>query len=548
MTSGISRWAQAALLLAALLLLNAALTFHNVWPTPAIELRGEWSVEIAALVLGLALWLRHRDGLTRRAEIFVAVLLGVFVLARYAEVTAPALYGRAINLYWDAQHVGGVVAMLARVAEGWQLLAALAVVLIAFAFLGAMLRACLRRVAAALSNGPILERRVLLGAAASVVVLFAVDRVGGIATLPFSIPVTQTWARQFALIGGSWLQVRRGDRSGSEEGGVAVMRDLPVLTQDAASRTDVSLVFIESYGEIAFSRPEIAQGLVGSRAQLAESIARTGRGVVSAYVRSPTFGSGSWLAHSSLLSGVEIRDGDDYARLMMRARPTLGDVFRAQGYRILALMPGLRQAWPEGKFYSFDEIYGATRLDYRGPEFGWWRIPDQFAIAQYERFERAAAPQAPPRFLFFPTISSHMPFRPTPPYQPDWARLTGPSPYGDEAARAIAQPPEWTNLAPAYSDSIAYAQRSIAGWLEQRRGQPLVLWMLGDHQPPAAVSGEGASWNVPVHVISDRPDVLDALLARGFVRGLTPAGEALGPMHELAPLMIESLGSPSGNR
>jgi len=543
-----SRWAQAALLLAALLLLNAALTFHNVWPTPAIELRGEWSVEIAVLVLGLALWLRQRDGLTRCAEVSLALLLGVFVLARYAEVTAPALYGRAINLYWDAQHVGGVVAMLARVAEWWQLLAGLAVVLIAFAFLGAMLRACLRRVAAVLATGPALERGALLGAAVSVIALFTADRVGGIATLPFSIPVTQTWARQFALIGSSWLQVRRGDPSGTELGGAAETRGLPVLMQAVAARTDVSLVFIESYGEIAFSRPEIAQGLVESRAQLAESIARSGRGVVSAYVRSPTFGSGSWLAHSSLLSGVEIRDGDDYARLMMRARPTLGDVFRAQGYRILALMPGLRQAWPEGKFYSFDEIYGATRLDYRGPEFGWWRIPDQFAIAQYEQLERAAAPQGQPRFLFFPTISSHMPFRPTPPYQSDWARLTGPRPYGDEAARAIARPPEWTRLGPSYAESIAYAQRSMAGWLEQRAGHPVVLWMLGDHQPPAAVSGEGASWNVPVHVISDRPDVLDALLARGFVRGLTPAREVLGPMHELAPLMIESLGSGPANR
>ena len=536
-----SRWAQAALLLAALLLLNAALTFHNVWPTPAIELRGEWSVEIAVLVLGLALWLRSRGVLTRRAEIVLAVLLGVFVLARYAEVTAPALYGRAINLYWDAQHVGGVVAMLARVAEGWQLLAALAVVIVAFAFLGAVLRACLRRIAAVLVTGPAPERGVLLGAAVSVIALFAVDRVGGVATLPFSIPVTQTWARQFALIGGSWLQVRRGDADVGQQPGAVVAPDLPALTPAATSRADVSLVFIESYGEVAFSRPEIAQRLVASRERLADAIARSGRGVVSAYVRSPTFGSGSWLAHASLLSGVEVRDGDDYARLMMRARPTLGDVFRAQGYRVLALMPGLRQAWPEGAFYSFDEIYGATRLDYRGPEFGWWRIPDQYAIAKYEQLERAAAPQGQPRFLFFPTISSHMPFRPTPPYQPDWARLTTAAAFGDEAARAIAQAPEWTNLGPSYAESIAYAQRSMAGWLEQRAGRPLVLWMLGDHQPPAAVSGEGSSWNVPVHVISDRPEVLEALIARGFVRGLTPAGVALRPMHELAPLMIESL-------
>lgn len=113
---------------------------------------------------------------------------------------------------------------------------------------------------------------------------------------------------------------------------------------------------------------------------------------------------------------------------MMRDRPTLGDVFRTQGYRVLALMPGLRQAWPEGDFYAFDAIYGAARLDYRGPEFGWWRIRISSPSAQYRQLEAMAAPKDTPRFLFFPTISSHMPFRPTPPYQPDWARLTGPRP------------------------------------------------------------------------------------------------------------------------
>jgi hypothetical protein len=286
-TAAFSRWTQAALLLAALLLLNAALTFHNVWPTPAIELRGEWSVEIAVLVLGLALWLRHRDRLTRRAEIGLAVLLSVFVLARYAEVTAPALYGRAINLYWDSQHVGGVVAMLARVSEWWQLLAAVAVSVVVFAFLGAVLRVCVRRVSAVLASGPTPERAALVGAALAVVALFVADRVSGLATLPFSIPVTQTWARQFTLIGGSWLQVRRGDAADGE-GAVGVATagagtlGLPSLTLDAAARTDVGVVFIESYGEIAFSRPEIAQRLGDSRARLAAAIAQTGRGVVSA--------------------------------------------------------------------------------------------------------------------------------------------------------------------------------------------------------------------------------------------------------------------------
>ena len=52
----------------------------------------------------------------------------------------------------------------------------------------------------------------------------------------------------------------------------------------------------------------------------------------------------------------------------------------------------------------------------------------------------------------------------------------------------------------------------------------MVLVIVGDHQPPALVSGEGASWNVPVHVIGRRAAVLDRLRAQGFRDGLAPAG------------------------
>lgn len=121
--------ASLATLIGALLLLNAALTFHNVWPTPAIELRGEWSVEVAALLLALAAWVRRRGPLSRGALTALGGLLLLFVLARYAEVTAPALYGRGVNLYWDARHVGGAVAMLVAVVPAWQIGAALALLL-----------------------------------------------------------------------------------------------------------------------------------------------------------------------------------------------------------------------------------------------------------------------------------------------------------------------------------------------------------------------------------------------------------------------------------
>ncbi len=53
-----------AAVLAALVLLNASLTFYDVWPTPACEWHGHLSVELAAavLLLALAAWRRPERG------------------------------------------------------------------------------------------------------------------------------------------------------------------------------------------------------------------------------------------------------------------------------------------------------------------------------------------------------------------------------------------------------------------------------------------------------------------------------------------------------
>ena len=74
---------------------------------------------------------------------------------------------------------------------------------------------------------------------------------------------------------------------------------------------DVFLVFIESYGAVSYERPEFAPHLAASRAALERGHPRHRPESVSAFVESPTFGGSSWLAHISLLSGVEVRDADD---------------------------------------------------------------------------------------------------------------------------------------------------------------------------------------------------------------------------------------------
>lgn len=531
-----SPWRIALGLVAGVALLNLALTFGNRWPTPWIEPRGELSVEVAVFVLVLAAGAWAARPAPPRLLTALAVLLTLLVVGRYAAVTAPALYGRPINLFWDGRHLPRVAAMVLEAAPPAIAVGAVAGVLLALGLVFAGMRWALARLAAGLAWR--VPRRVLAalaGAAlAAYVAAWANPRLGWEGW--FADPVSLAYARQAAFV----VRALGAARPALPEAAP------PPSDLAQVAGADVIVLFAESYGAVAHDDPRLAAALAASRADLAAALAATGRVAMSAFARSPTFGGGSWLAHASLLSGVEVADQGDYDLLLAGRRWTLVHHFAQAGYRTLAVMPGLRQAWPEGAFYGFDRILDAGALDYRGPALGWWRIPDQFALARLDA-EELGGGEGARRFVVFPTISSHAPFRPTPPYQPDWRRVLGPEPFdADAVAAALAEAPDLAGLATSYADSLSYLFQVLAGWLRERPDRDLVLVVLGDHQPPAVVSGEGAGWEVPVHVITGRRALADRLAAAGFAPGLVPARPALGGLPDLTARLLRAFDSGAG--
>jgi len=301
---------------------------------------------------------------------------------------------------------------------------------------------------------------------------------------------------------------------------------------------DVMLVFVESYGAVTFDNPAFAESLAGNRANLTSAIREAGRDVVSAYVVSPTFGASSWLAHLSLISGVKVTDQYAYTSLMASARDTIVKAFSRRGYRTVALMPGMRQPWPEGAFYGFDVIYGFGQLAYEGPAFGWWGIPDQYALAKLDALERID-PSRPPLFTVFPTSTSHAPFGPVAPFLADWSSALRRDAYA-AADVARAATPDLTDLAPSYLRAMAYEYDTVAGYVRAHAGEDLVMILIGDHQPPAAVTGPNQPHDVPVHVIASREGLLLQLRARGFRPGLTPERPVAGEMHAFVPTLLDA--------
>ena len=512
--------------LAALVLLNASLTFDNVWPTPKIHWGQSLSVELAVCVALLTLSPRLTSSLTRRV---LPTMWVVLVAGHYLDVTAPGLYGRDFNLYWDSQHIGNVVAMLARDVPGWLVATVTGVALLSVLLVFLISRIAVSQFAIAAAHPG--WRRMLGALATLVIIVFAGQSLGGISLLPFAEPVSGAYLRQarhvLAMVG---------------PGAVApTLGESPAFTSefDGLAGEDVLLVFLESYGAVTFDSPTMATALADSRSALDTAVRDSGRRVASAYVDAPTFGASSWLAHLSLLSGVEVRDQYAYTSLMASERETVLTHAKRRGYRTVGLMPGMRQPWPEGAFYGFDVIYGHDALEYTGPRFGWWAIPDQYALAKLDALERSSSPRAPV-FVVFPTSTTHAPFGPVAPYQSDWARVLTGQPYeASDVRRAMAETPDLTDLTPSYLRAMAYDFQTLAGYLNTQAGNPLVI-VIGDHQPPAAVSGRGASWRVPVHVISRQTAILDRLVKHGFRRGLEPRHPAISPMHALLPMLLDA--------
>jgi hypothetical protein len=523
----------------AMLFLNAALSFNNWWPTFAVMPDARLAPEFVLLWVVLLLTVHFHGRVSGRLIGGLAAVYLLYVIGRYADVTAPALFGREINLYWDGAQLPRFLWVTARNGSVWQALGIVAAALLALGALYWILRTAIAVVARDAVPLAIRSRTGL--ALTGIAVALALANTAGVrATWPvISRPVTPSLVKQGVILRDALSPVRLA----------AALPASPRFKSDLAalSGSDLELFFLESYGAFVFDNAVAHEALAAPRAALARSIASTGRWVVSAFVRSPTFGGASDLAHLSLLTGIDLSDPVRHHLLLASDRPTLIRHFESCGYETYGFYPALSWEWPERAFYGYDHFLEARGLGYRGPEFGYWKIPDQYSIARFHELN-PEHPDSPPRFLFFATISTHAPFRPLPPYQPDWTKLLSPQPYAPaDVARALADRIDWTDLRAPYVRSIAYNYRWLADYVAQPRRRDFLLILLGDHQPMGAVTGEGASWDVPVHVIGTNAVLRDRLVAAGFRQGIEPKHPRLGGMHDLTALLLKAFdGRPAG--
>ncbi len=457
-------WRRIGIALLALLLLNGMLSFSTWWPTPGIVPDKRLAPEFVGLWLVLLALVAWRGPLSPRSLTALALAYLLLVLGRYLDVTAPSLFGREVNLYWDGAQIPRFLWVTAQDFPWWISAGAVAAVALLLWSLHRLLRWAIA-VTAEHAVPHALRTRWAWLATAAATVLVAANYAGVRETWPVvSKPVIPTYVRQADLLLTSMSAQRLQQVLPPSTTLQAALAAPSGKALGSLGGRDVYLIFMESYGAVTYDNPRAVAGLADARRRFAEDIAAGGRQVVSGFISSPTYGGASDLAHLSVLSGLDLSNPMRHDLLLTTDRPTLSTLFRANGYRVFGLYPALFWEWPERAYYGFDEFLQSRELDYRGPPLGYWKIPDQFALARFEQLHPRGADE-PPRFVFFPTITCHFPFSPVPPYQPDWQRVLGDKPFdAAELARAENEQVAWLNMFPDYLRMIEYTY-ALAGWL-----------------------------------------------------------------------------------
>ncbi|MFG2315436.1 alkaline phosphatase family protein [Streptomyces tendae] len=504
----------AILVLGALLLPNTLVALE---PNRFARLPGE-AVVAAVLLLCLP-----RVPRLVAAALF-GTALGALTVLNLLDMGFTEYLGRSFNLVLDwgllddaqsfvADSMGGAAATWAAV--GAVVLAVLLLVLMALAAvrLGELLAAHRERAA----RGALMAATVWMTSAAL-----------GVQT--FGVPVATTSASKAARAQAhrvvdtlrdeaAFAKEAKADRFGATPG--------DQLVPDLRGK-DMIFTFIESYGRSAIEDPVMAPGVGRTLDASTASLAKAGFHARSGWLTSATYGGSSWLGHSTFLSGLWVDNQQRYRTVTSGDHLTLTKAFAKTGdWDTVGVMPGVQKAWPEADWYGLDKVYDAFDVGYRGPKFSWSTMPDQYALEAFQRLEHGRKRDRPLMAEVILT-SSHQPWAPIP-RMVGWDEVGDGSVYdGIEASGVKASDviTDSTRSKEEYGRSIQYSVTSLTQWLERYGTDDTVLVFLGDHQPLARVSGDGASRDVPVSIVAKDPKVLDAIDDWDWTEGLEPAKDA----------------------
>ncbi|WP_431279231.1 CDP-alcohol phosphatidyltransferase [Leifsonia poae] len=290
---------------------------------------------------------------------------------------------------------------------------------------------------------------------------------------------------------------------------------------------DVIVAFIESYGQVAVQNTSFSPGVDAVLKQGNKQLAASGYSERSAFLTSSTFGGISWLAHSTLQSGLWVDSQQKYDQVTAGNRLTLSSAFKKAGWQTVSDVPSDTKPWPVGSsFYQYGKQLNATNVGYAGPRFSYARIPDQYTWSYFQQSELSKPHK--PLMAEIDFVSSHTPWTPLPHLVP-WDSIGDGSIYGPQPAQGLPPSVVWQDprhVQQLYGQSIEYSMSSLFSFLTTFDDPNLVLVVLGDHQPATVVSGAGANHQVPISIISKDAAVIDRISSWKWQPGMLPSPTA----------------------
>jgi hypothetical protein len=304
-------------------------------------------------------------------------------------------------------------------------------------------------------------------------------------------------------------------------------------------------VFVESYGQSAVQDSSFSPGVDAMLARGTSQLQAAGFSARSGFLTSSTFGGISWLAHSTLQSGVWVDSQRRYDQLVKSNRLTLSVAFKRAGWRTVSDVPADNRAWPEGtSFYHYDKLYDRRNVGYRGPTFAYASMPDQYVFLALQRLE-LAKPGHRPLFAEVDLVSSHTPWTRIPTLI-DWSDVGDGSVFKRMPVDTVTRSAlfgDHQKVRAAYGRSVQYTMSALVSFVQHYGDDNLVLVVLGDHQPAKIVSGENPSHEVPISVIAHDPKVLERISGWGWNDGLRPSRDApVWPMDAFRNRFLSAFG------
>ena len=505
-----------------LVVLTAPDRLDEMSPSAFLRLPVELVV-LVALVLALPDRARRVRGLVVATA---GLLLGVLAVFKVLDLAFGEALNRPFDPMIDWRYASDLVGTVRGSAPG-----ALGVVLLVVA--GLVLLAALLVVPLALRRvcrSAVRHRPVAVRAVAVLLPLWLALSLLGIRA--DTVPVASDAAASYALAQVTRVPSQlRDQREFARAAADDPARDTPAADLLTGLRgKDVLVVFVESYGRVAIDDPGLSSDVVATLDEGTRRLGRAGYRARSAWLTSPTFGAISWLAHSTLQSGLWVDSQQRYDHLVTTDRETLSSLFGRAGWRTVASVPANDRDWPQGAFYGFDHVYDSRNVGYRGPRFGYPTMPDQFTLEAFQQAELAPRDRRPV-MAEIDLISSHAPWSRTPDLLPQESVGDG-SVYAGMPETLPSEADIWPDagrVRAAYAHSIVYSLQSVVSFLSTYADDDLVVVLLGDHQPATIVSGGSGGdpgHDVPVTVIAKDPAVVEALAPWGWDPGMRPSDHA----------------------